>query len=122
MNRYIITCINDFETYSGYAAYAESLFDEDMNNAADAYAFEIAVGIVPDSFIVQSEGYDYYNMTEEAIRAVVDNIDWEGYYNYDIQLFEGTDEEFNTYPLIYDGRNKEITSGSGWAEEQDSAN
>lgn len=52
MNRYIITCINDFETYSGYAAYAESLFDEDMNNAADAYAFEIAVGIVPDSFIV----------------------------------------------------------------------
>lgn len=40
MNRYIITCINDFETYSGYAAYAESLFDEDMNNAADAYAFE----------------------------------------------------------------------------------
>ena len=41
MNRYIITCINDFETYSGYAAYAESLFDEDMNNAADAYAFEI---------------------------------------------------------------------------------
>lgn len=49
MNRYIITCINDFETYSGYAAYAESLFDEDMNNAADAYAFGIAVGIVPDS-------------------------------------------------------------------------
>lgn len=24
MNRYIITCINDFETYSGYAAYAEA--------------------------------------------------------------------------------------------------
>ena len=68
MNRYIITCINDFETYSGYAAYAESLFDEDMNNAADAYAFEIAVGIVPDSFIVTTEGYEYHNMTEEAIR------------------------------------------------------
>ena len=50
MNRYIITCINDFETQSGYAAYAESLFDEDMNNAADAYAFEIAVGIVPVSY------------------------------------------------------------------------
>ena len=64
MNRYIITCINDFETQSGYAAYAESLFDEDMNNAADAYAFEIAVGIVPDSFIVTTEGYEYHNMTE----------------------------------------------------------
>lgn len=76
MNRYIITCINDFGTYSGYAAYAESLFDEDMNNAADAYAFEIAVGIVPDSFIVTTEGYEYHNMTEEAIRQVVDSIEW----------------------------------------------
>ena len=122
MNRYIITCINDFETYSGYAAYAESLFDEDMNNAADAYAFEIAVGIVPDSFIVTTEGYEYHNMTDEAIEAVVNNIEWEDYYNYEIIPYEGTDEEFATYTLIYDGRNKEIPSGSGWAEEQDSAN
>lgn len=122
MNRYIITCINDFETQSGYAAYAESLFDEDMNNAADAYAFEIAVGIVPDSFIVTTEGYDYHNMTDEAIEAVVNNIEWEDYYNYEIIPYEGTDEEFATYTLIYDGRNKEIPSGSGWAEEQDSAN
>lgn len=122
MNRYIITCINDFETYSGYAAYAESLFDEDMNNAADAYAFEIAVGIVPDSFIVTTEGYDYHNMTDEAIEAVVNNIEWEDYYNYEIIPYEGTDEEFATYTLIYDGRNKEIPSGSGWIEEQDSTN
>lgn len=122
MNRYIITCINDFETYSGYAAYAESLFDEDMNNAADAYAFKIAVGIVPDSFIVTTEGYDYHNMTDEAIEAVVNNIEWEDYYNYEIIPYEGTDEEFATYTLIYDGRNKEIPSGSGWIEEQDSTN
>ena len=88
MNRYIITCINDFGTYSGYAAYAESLFDEDMNNAADAYAFEIAVGIVPDSFIVTTEGYEYHNMTEEAIRQVVDSIEWEDYYNYKITPYE----------------------------------
>ena len=121
MNKYIIRCISDCqESYA--VAYAESFNDDMLNLAADEHSFNLAVGIVPDSFIVQSEGYDYYNMTEEAIRAVVDNIDWEGYYNYDIQLFEGTDEEFNTYPLIYDGRNKEITSGSGWAEEQDSAN
>ena len=71
MNRYIITCINDFETYSGYAAYAESLFDEDMNNAADVYAFEIAVGIVPDSFIVTTEGYEYHNMTEEFDKLIL---------------------------------------------------
>ena len=105
MNRYIITCINDFETYSGYAAYAESLFDEDMNNAADAYAFEIAVGIVPDSFIVTTEGYEYHNMTEEAIRQVVDSIEWEDYYNYKITPYEGTDEEFDKswkeYSTIY---------------------
>lgn len=93
MNRYIITCINDFETYSGYA---ESLFDEDMNNAADA--FGIAVGIVPDSFIVTTEGYEYHNMTEEAIRQVVDSIEWEDYYNYKITPYEGTDENLiNSY-------------------------
>ena len=61
-------------------------------------------------------------MTDEAIEAVVNNIEWEDYYNYEIIPYEGTDEEFATYTLIYDGRNKEIPSGSGWAEEQDSAN
>ena len=112
MNRYIITCINDFETYSGYTAYAESLFDEDMNNAADAYAFEIAVGIVPDSFIVTTEGYEYHNMTEEAIRQVVDSIEWEDYYNYKITPYEGTDEEFDKLVLIYDGRLRQRNSDS----------
>ena len=112
MNRYIITCINDFETYSGYAAYAESLFDEDMTNAADAYAFEIAVGIVPDSFIVTTEGYEYHNMTEEAIRQVVDSIEWEDYYNYKITPYEGTDEEFDKLILIYDGRLRQRNSDS----------
>ena len=102
MNRYIITCINDFETQSGYAAYAESLFDEDMNNAADAYAFEIAVGIVPDSFIVTTEGYEYHNMTEEAIRQVVDSIEWEDYYNYKNTPNQGTEQEFDKRILIYD--------------------
>ena len=45
------------------------------------------------------------DLTEEDIRRVVDSINWEEYYNYSIAPFEGTDEEFNTYPLIYDGRN-----------------
>lgn len=105
-----------------FSAYAESMSDEGLNEAADGSAFAIAVGIVPDSFIVTTEGYDYHNMTEEAIQAVVENIEWEDYYNYEIIPYEGTDEEFATYTLIYDGRNKEITSGSGWAEEQDSTN
>ena len=96
MNRYIITCINDFETYSGYAA----------------YAFEIAVGIVPDSFIVTTEGYEYQNMTEEAIRQVVDSIEWEDYYNYKITPYEGTDEEFDKLILIYDGRLRQRNSDS----------
>ena len=74
-----------------------------MNNAADAYAFEIAVGIVPDSFIVTTEGYEYHNMTEEAIRQIVDSIEWEDYYNYKITPYEGTDEEFDKLILIYDG-------------------
>lgn len=105
-----------------FSAYAESMSDEGLNEAADGSALAIAVGIVPDSFIVTTEGYDYHNMTDEAIEAVVNNIEWEDYYNYEIIPYEGTDEEFATYTLIYDGRNKEIPSGSGWAEEQDSAN
>lgn len=90
MNRYITTCINDFETYS-------------------RYAFEIAVGIVPDSFIVTTEGYEYHNMTEEAIRQVVE---WEDYYNYKITPYEGTDEEFDKLILIYDGRLRQRNSDS----------
>lgn len=115
MNKYIIKCINGFQE-SCMAAYAKSLDDDMLNRTADDYAFNLAVSIVPDSFIVTTEGYEYHNMTEEAIRQVVDNIDWEGYYNYDIQLFEGTDEEFNTYPLIYDGRNEQFDSVLGETE------
>ena len=81
-------------------------------NAADAYAFEIAVGIVPDSFIVTTEGYEYHNMTEEAIRQVVDSIEWEDYYNYKITPYEGTDEEFDKLILIYDGRLRQRNSDS----------
>lgn len=122
MNRYLIKCINDFESDHIFSAYAESMSDECLNRAADDSAFAIAVSIVPDSFIVTTEGYEYHNMTEEAIQAVVENIEWEDYYNYEIIPYEGTDEEFAIYTLIYDGRNNEITSSSGWAEEQDSTN
>ena len=41
-------------------------------------------------------------MTEEAIEAVINNVNWEEYYNYVISPFEGTDEEFSKLPLIYD--------------------
>ena len=104
MNKYLIKCINDCST-SYAVAYASSLDDDMMDIAADNHAFDVAVSIVPDSLIVQLEGYDYDDLTEEDIRRIVDSINWEEYYNYSIAPFEGTDEEFNTYPLIYDGRN-----------------
>ena len=95
-----------------FSAYAESMSDEGLNEAADGSAFAIAVGIVPDSFIVTTEGYEYHNMTEEAIRQVVDSIEWEDYYNYKITPYEGTDEEFDKLILIYDGRLRQRNSDS----------
>lgn len=75
-----------------------------MSKAADAY--ELAVSIVDDEFIVTAEGYDYEYMTDEDVLKVLNSIDWDEYYNYNITPFEGTDEEFNKYPLIYDGSSK----------------
>lgn len=40
-------------------------------------------------------------MTDEDVLKVLNSIDWD---EYNITPFEGTDEEFNKYPLIYDGR------------------
>lgn len=95
MNRYLIECINDCKN-EFVAAYAPSMYDDNMSKAADAY--ELAVSIVDDEFIVTAEGYD---MTDEDVLKVLNSIDWD---NYNITPFEGTDEEFNKYPLIYDGR------------------
>lgn len=74
MNRYLIECINDCKN-EFVVAYAPSMYDDNMSKAADDYAYELAI-----------------------------SIDWDEYYNYNITPFEGTDEEFNKYPLIYDGR------------------
>lgn len=109
MNKYLIKCINDCKT-EYVVAYADSFNNELLNIAADNYAFDLAMSIVPDSFIVQAEGYEYNNLTEDAIRAIVDSIDWEEYYNYEIVEFEGDDDKFDKYPLIYDGRASEVSS------------
>ena len=41
-------------------------------------------------------------MTEEAIRQVVDSIEWEDYYNYKNTPNQGTEQEFDKRILIYD--------------------
>lgn len=81
MNRYLIECINDCKN-EFVVAYAPSTYDDNMSKAAD----------------------DYEYMTDEDVLKVLNSIDWDEYYNYNITPFEGTDEEFNKYPLIYDGR------------------
>lgn len=103
MNRYLIECINDCKN-EFVVAYAPSMYDDNMSKAADDYAYELAVSIVDDEFIVTAEGYDYEYMTDEDVLKVLNSIDWDEYYNYNITPFEGTDEEFNKYSLIYDGR------------------
>ena len=81
MNRYLIECINDCKN-EFVVAYAPSMYD---------YAYELAVSIVDDEFIVTAEGYDYEYMTDEDVLKVLNSIDWDEYYNYNITPFEGTD-------------------------------
>ena len=92
MNRYLIECINDCKN-EFVVAYAPSMYDDNMSKAADDYAYELAVSIVDDEFIVTAEGYDYEYMTDEDVLKVLNSIDWDEYYNYNITPFEGTDEE-----------------------------
>ena len=91
MNRYLIECINDCKN-EFVVAYAPSMYDDNMSKAADDYAYELAVSIVDDEFIVTAEGYDYEYMTDEDVLKVLNSIDWDEYYNYNINPFEGTDE------------------------------
>ena len=79
MNRYLIECINDCKN-EFVVAYAPSMYDDNMSKAADAY--ELAISIVDEEFIVTAEGYDYEYMTDEDVLKVLNSIDWDEYYNY----------------------------------------
>lgn len=54
MNRYLIECINDCKN-EFVVAYAPSMYDDNMSKAADDYAYELAVSIVDDEFIVTAD-------------------------------------------------------------------
>lgn len=90
MNRYLIECINDCKN-EFVVAYAPSMYD---------YAYELAVSIVDDEFIVTAEGYDYEYMTDEDVLKVLNSIDWDEYYNYNITPFEGTDGYVSLPPYL----------------------
>lgn len=81
MNRYLIECINDCKN-EFVVAYAPSMYDD--------YAYELAVSIVDDEFIVTAEGYDYEYMTD--VLKVLNSIDWDEYYNYNITPFDKMEE------------------------------
>ena len=63
MNRYLIECINDCKN-EFVVAYAPSMYDDNMSKAADDYAYELAVSIVDDEFIVTAEGYKYQGVAD----------------------------------------------------------
>lgn len=69
MNRYLIECINDCKN-EFVVAYAPSMYDDNMSKAADDYAYELAVSIVDDEFIVTAEGM----LTDEPITPVIELI------------------------------------------------
>lgn len=86
MNRYLIECINDCKN-EFVAACAPSMYDDNMSKAADAY--ELAVSIVDDEFIVTAEGYDYEYMTDEDVLKVLNSIDWDECYTIRAKFPEG---------------------------------
>lgn len=63
MNRYLIECINDCKN-EFVVAYAPSMHDDNMSKAADDYAYELAISIVDEEFIVTAEGYKYQGVAD----------------------------------------------------------
>jgi len=97
--------------YNDYAAIAEDEIDllnlaEELsyNNFADFSGFE---QVLSDLFAEQlEEGEDY---TDEMI-SIAENQEYD-YYSSSISLFEGTDEEWEDYELVYDASLKTESNG-----------
>lgn len=94
MKRYLIHCQTAW-CDDWYSAEAESEFD--LEDIAEQLAYETFVSYCDTADILEKEGYDPDELSDEEIDSIMNNIEESSYYWYDIEEFDGTDEEFESY-------------------------
>lgn len=100
MNRYIITVSTDFASRE-YSALATSWSDPGLNEIAETMGYIMVEDAVPQDYILQVEGYDWKDYDEDTLAEMIANVDMSNYFNICIEPFEGIDEDFNKYELVY---------------------
>lgn len=105
MKRFLIICTTYWcGTDATYSAYAESINDPGLSRAVEEAAYDNFSQYFNVEDILQTEGYDPDNMSEKDMDSALDWIDESLYYDTSIEEFDGDDEEFNSYEIIYDVR------------------
>lgn len=102
--------INTYTNWCGeentYAAYAED--EMDIDGLAQNLAYTNFVDFGGDQTILEESFGDYENVSDMGGETEnLYNEECDSSYGYVIEEFDGTDEEFGWYELVYDGRNKE---------------
>lgn len=104
MKRYLIHCETAWcGCYDYFAAEAES--ELELEDVAEQLAYETFQNYCDIEDILEAEGYDPDELSDEEIDSIMESIDESYYYWYNIEEFEGTNEEFATYSMIYPNLN-----------------
>lgn len=101
MNKYIVTISTDFSARE-YSALATSWTDPKLNEAAETMGYVMVEEDVPQNYILQVEGYDIDDFDSFTAAEILADTDMSNYFDIGIEPFEGTDEDFKAYELIYD--------------------
>lgn len=96
MNKYIITIITDFAKRE-YGALASDL--SELHEVAETLGYIAVEETVPYDYIMQKEGYDDWN--DDLLAKVLTHTTMSAYFEAYGERFEGTDEDFNKYELVY---------------------
>jgi hypothetical protein len=96
MKRYLIHCETAWcGCYDWYSAEAESEFE--LEDIAEQLAYETFQTYCSTDDILEAEGYNSDELSDEKIDAIMADLDESSYYWYNIEEFEGSDEEFESY-------------------------
>jgi hypothetical protein len=92
MKRYLIHCQTAWcGCYEDYAAEAENEFD--LDDTAEELAYNTFVDYGCEEDMIEDAGFDPDTITDEERES----IDEAAYYWYDIEEFEGSEEEWESY-------------------------
>lgn len=95
MKRYLIHCQTIWcGCYDDYAAEAENEFY--LDDIAEELAYNTFLKYGCEEDMIEDAGFDPDTITDEELES----IDEADYYWYDIEEFEGTDEEWESYVKV----------------------